>query len=127
VAAHAAAIVAMIWLILWCFVWLAMLSNFGERSTMLIKHSAYLHLFGVGFSMAGYAVGWLTRKKAERTLRFLMVPAWASTYMTLFNLYLQPTLTSLWAGAVGGIVAVVACFLLQRALKSPVEAPLPPK
>lgn len=56
---HGAALIAILWLILWCFVWLAMMSNLGDQAEMFIKHTAYLHLFGVGFAMAGYATGWM--------------------------------------------------------------------
>ena len=34
---------------------------------MFIKHMADLHLFGVGFSMAGYASGWLAVRLGERS------------------------------------------------------------
>src|SRR5690242_21360606 len=42
---HGAALIAVFWLILWCFVWLAMMSNMGDKAEMFIKHTAYLHLF----------------------------------------------------------------------------------
>src|SRR5262249_29645083 len=69
---HGVALISVLWLILWCFVWLAMMSNLGEKAEMFIKHTAYLHLFGVSFSMAGYATGWMSPRKGERSARFLM-------------------------------------------------------
>jgi hypothetical protein len=120
---HGAALVGILWLVLWCFVWLAMMANLGESSEMVIKHTAYLHLFGVGFSMAGYAAGWLARPMGERSARFLGAVGWAASYMAWFNLYLQPTLTFFWAPAVGGLLVVLGAFLIQRALKRAVESP----
>ncbi len=122
---HGLALIAVLWLILWCFVWLAMMSNLGERAEMFIKHTAYLHLFGVSFSMAGYATGWMTPRKGERSARFLMTVGWAISYMAWFNLYLQPTLQWLWAPAAGGLLVVLGAFLIERALKRAVEAPTP--
>lgn len=120
---HAAALVGILWLILWCFVWLAMMANLGDRSVMVIKHTAYLHLFGVGFSMAGYAAGWLARSLGERSARFLGAVGWAVSYMAWFNLYLQPSLTFFWAPAMGGLLVVLGAFLFQRSLKRAVESP----
>ena len=120
---HGAALLATLWLVLWCFVWLAMLANMGDKAVMLIKHTAYLHLFGVGFSMAGYATGWMASRKGEKSARFLMTVGWAVSYMAWFNLYLQPTLQALWAPAVGGLLVVLGAFLIERQLKGKVEAP----
>ena len=120
---HGLGLIATLWLVLWCFVWLAMLSNMGEKAVMLIKHTAYLHLFGVGFSMAGYATGWMASRKGEKSARFLMTVGWAVSYMAWFNLYLQPTLQALWAPAVGGLSVVLGAFLIERQLKRKVEAP----
>ena len=119
---HGAALLSVLWLVLWCFVWLAMMVNLGDRAEMFIKHTAYLHLFGVGFSMAGYATGWMEPSLGPRSSRFLMTVGWAVSYMAWFNLYLQPTLAWLWAPAVGGLLVAFGAFLISRQLK--VEAAL---
>ncbi len=119
--AHGAALLSIFWLLLWCFVWLAMMTNMGEKSEMMIKHTAYLHLFGVGFSMAGYATGWMSPTLGERSGRFLMTVAWAVSYMAWFNLYLQPTLQWLWAPAIGGLLAVLGAYLISRPVQPKVE------
>jgi len=118
---HGAALIATLWLILWCFVWLAMMSNLGDKAEMFIKHTAYLHLFGVSFAMAGYVTGWMARGLGERSARFLMTLGWAVSYMAWFNLFLQPELKWLWAPGVGGLLAVVGAFLISRELKPEVE------
>jgi hypothetical protein len=118
---HGAALLAIFWLLLWCFVWLAMISAMGEKAEMMIKHTAYLHLFGVGFSMAGYATGWMSPSLGERSGRFLMTVAWAVSYMAWFNLYLQPTLQWLWAPAIGGLLAVLGAYLISRPAQPKVE------
>lgn len=119
---HGAALIAVLWLILWCFVWLAMMSNMGDKAEMFIKHTAYLHLFGVSFAMAGYVTGWMARSLGERSVRFLMTLSWAVSYMAWFNLFLQPALKWLWAPAIGGLLAVLGAFLVSRQLKANVEA-----
>ncbi|HJT25649.1 MAG TPA: hypothetical protein VJ873_13825 [bacterium] len=119
---HGAALIAVLWLILWCFVWLAMMSNMGDKAEMFIKHTAYLHLFGVSFAMAGYVTGWMARGLGERSVRFLMTLSWAVSYMAWFNLFLQPALKWLWAPAIGGLLAVLGAFLVSRQLKANVEA-----
>jgi hypothetical protein len=120
---HGAALLSVFWLLLWCFVWLAIVSTKGEQAEMIIKHMAYLHLFGVSFSMAGYATGWMTSQMGERSARFLMTLSWAVSYMAWFNLYLQPSLRWLWAPAIGGLVAALGAFLVSRSLKPKVETP----
>ena len=122
---HGVAVLSVLWLMLWCFVWLAILSQKGDQAEMLIKHTAYLHLFGVGFSMAGYATGWMAQRPGERSARFLMTVGWAVSYMAWFNLYLQPTMQWLWAPAIGGLLVVLGAFLIERDLKRVVEAPTP--
>jgi hypothetical protein len=119
---HGFALVAVLWLILWCFDWLAIMMNMGDKAEMFIKHTAYLHLFGVGFSMAGYATGWMAFNWGERSARFLMTIGWAVSYMAWFNLFLQPALKWLWAPAIGGILAAIGAFLLSRQLKRDFEA-----
>ena len=119
---HGAALIAIVWLILWCFVWLAMMSNMGEKAEMFIKHTAYLHLFGVSFAMAGYVTGWMARGLGERSARFLMTVGWAVSYMAWFNLFLQPALKWLWAPGIGGLLAALGAFLISRKLKANVEA-----
>jgi len=119
--AHGAALLSILWLVLWCFVWLALIAKSGDKAEMLVKHTAYLHLFGVGFSMAGYATGWMMLRIGERSLRFLMTVGWAISYMAWFNLYLQPTLRWLWAPALGGLLVVFGAFLIERQLKRKVE------
>jgi hypothetical protein len=89
---------------------------------MFIKHSAYLHLFGVGFSMAGYATGWMASRHDHRALRFWMTTGWAASYMAWFELYLHPRLSALWAPALGGVLVVLGAFLRERAQKRAVEA-----
>ena len=120
---HGAALIAILWLILWCFDWLAMMMGMGDKAEMYVKHTAYLHLFGVGFSMAGYATGWMAPRWGERSLRFLMTLGWAVSYMAWFNLFLQPALKWLWAPAVGGLLVVLGAFMMERQLKQIVEAP----
>ena len=119
--AHGVALIAILWLLLWCFVWLAMMANMGDKAEMFIKHTAYLHLFGVSFAMAGYVTGWMARGLGERSARFLMTLGWAVSYMAWFNLFLQPELKWLWAPGVGGLLAVVGAFLISRELKPEVE------
>jgi hypothetical protein len=121
--AHGAALIAILWLVLWCFVWLARMMALGDQAEMFIKHSAYLHLFGVSFAMAGYATAWMAPPGPQRTGRFLMTLGWAVSYMAWFNLYLQPKLAFLWGPAVGGLLAVLGAFLLTRAPKASVETP----
>jgi hypothetical protein len=125
---HGAALIAILWLILWCFDWLAMMMALGDDAEMYVKHTAYLHLFGVGFSMAGYATGWMAPRWGGRSLRFLMTVGWAVSYMAWFNLFLQlalkqPVLQWLWAPAVGGLLVVLGAFFIERELKRIVEAP----
>lgn len=120
--AHGMALVAVLWILLWCFVWLAMMSNQPDPE-MLIKHTAYLHLFGVGFSMAGYATGWMASRTGERSARFCMTTGWAVSYASWFTLYFEPKVTFLWAPAIGGLLVVLGAFLLERQLKREVEAP----
>lgn len=122
---HGAALIAVLWLILWCFVWLANMMEMGDKAEMFIKHTAYLHLFGVGFAMAGYVTGWMATRLGERSARFLMTVGWAVSYMAWFNLFLQPALKWLWAPAIGGLFAVVGAFLLSRELKSNVVTAKP--
>ena len=122
---HGAALLSVLWLVLWCFVWLAMMVNLGDRAEMFIKHTAYLHLFGVGFSMAGYATGWMEPAWGPRSARFLMTVGWAVSYTAWFNLYLQPSLRWLWAPALGGLLVVFGAFLIQRSLKRAVEMKRP--
>lgn len=121
---HGTALISIFWLLLWCFVWLYMMGNMGDKAEMYIKHTSYLHLFGVGFSMGGYVTGWMTPVKGKRSARFLMVLGWAVSYMAWFNLVLQPTLRFLWAPAIGGLLVVLGAFLVARSLKAPVEAPM---
>jgi hypothetical protein len=120
---HGAALISILWLILWCFDWLAMMLNMGDRAEMFIKHTAYLHLFGVGFSMAGYTTGWMALGTGLRSVRFLMTLGWAVSYMAWFNLFLQPALKCLWGPALGGLLVVLGAFFISRELKAKVEAP----
>ncbi len=120
---HGLALLSILWLLLWCFVWLAIISAKGASAEMFIKHMADLHLFGVGFSMAGYASGWLAVRLGERSARFLMTTGWAVSYMAWLNLYLQPGLTWLWAPAVGGLLVVLGGYLMNRPAKPKVETP----
>ena len=90
---------------------------------MFIKHTADLHLFGVGFSMAGYAAGWLAVRLGERSARFLMTTGWAVSYMAWLNLFLKPGLTWLWAPAGGGLLVVLGAYLMVRPVKAKVETP----
>lgn len=115
---HGAALIAVLWLILWCFVWLAKMMAMGDNAEMYIKHTAYLHLFGVSFAMAGYATGWMAPRLGERSARFLMTVGWAASYMAWFNLFLQPALKWLWAPAIGGLLAALGAFLMSRELKA---------
>jgi len=118
---HGIALVAILWLILWCFVWLAMMAAL-DQPVMTIKHTAYLHLFGVGFAMAGYARGWMTAHLGGRSAMFSLGAGWAVSYMALFNLYFQPSLRELWWVVLGGFLVVIGAFLMERSLKRPVEA-----
>jgi|GEM_PF-1350453 len=122
---HGAALLTVFWLVLWCFVWLAIVSNMGEKAEMFIKHMAYLHLFGVGFTMAAYFTGFMASSPGEKASRFWMACGWGASYSALFNLYLQPTLTALWDTAIGGLVLCLAAYLISRSYKPKVE-PLPP-
>jgi hypothetical protein len=121
--AHGLALLSMLWLLLWCFVWLAIIAARGDSAEMVIKHMADLHLFGVGFSMAGYVAGWMSPRLGERSARFFMTTGWAVSYMAWINLYLQPGLHWLWAPAVGGLLVVLGAFLMTRTLKATVETP----
>lgn len=120
---HGLALLSILWLLLWCFVWLAIISAKGDSAEMFIKHMADLHLFGVGFSMAGYAAGWLATRFGERSARFLMTTGWAVSYMAWLNLFLKPGLTWLWAPAVGGLLVVLGGYLMVRPVKPTVETP----
>jgi len=120
---HGLALLSVVWLLLWCFVWLAVISTRGESAEMFIKHTADLHLFGVGFSMAGYASGWLAPQLGIRSVRFYMTSGWAVSYMAWLNLFLQPGLQWLWAPAIGGLLVVLGGFLITRSLKPKVETP----
>ena len=122
---HAMALFGVLWLVLWCFDWLAMMMNLGEKAEMYIKHTAYLHLFGVGFAMGGYVTGWMASSRGERSARFLMTLGWTVSYMAWFNLFLQPELKFLWAPAVGGLGAALGAFLVSRGLKRDFEAASP--
>jgi hypothetical protein len=94
-----------------------MMMNMGDKAEMFIKHSSDLHLFGVGFSMAGYATGWMAPDFGRRSARFLMTAGWAVSYMAWFNLFLQRSLQWLWAPALGGLLVVLGAFLASRQLK----------
>lgn len=121
--AHAASALGIVWLILWCLVWPSlMMAGTNDEMVMKIKHTAYLHMFGVGFAMAGYAGAWLTRHKGDRSARFLMSAGWAVSYMAFFDLYVQPTLKWMWVPAFGGLLVVLGAFLILRGLKPKVEA-----
>jgi hypothetical protein len=120
---HGLALFSIVWLLLWCFVWLAIISARGDSAEMFIKHMADLHLFGVGFSMAGYASGWLAPQLWIRSIRFFMTAGWAVSYMAWLNLFLQPGLQWLWAPALGGLLVVLGGFLIARSLKPKVETP----
>jgi hypothetical protein len=111
---HGAALISILWLILWCFVWLARMMALGDQAEMFIKHSAYLHLFGVSFAMAAYATGWMTPQGPKRIGRFLMTVGWAVSYMAWFNLYLQPKLVFLWGPAIGGLLVVLGAYWMTR-------------
>jgi hypothetical protein len=114
---HGLALLAILWILLWCFVWLALLSTRGDNAEMFIKHIADLHLFGVGFTMAAYGAGWISPRLGERSARFAMGAGWASSYMAWINLYLQPGLTWLWAPAIGGLLLVLGAFLITRSIE----------
>ncbi len=122
---HGAALLSILWLILWCFDWLALMMGMGDKAEMFIKHTAYLHLFGVGFSMAGYATGWMSAHWGERSARFCMTVGWAVSYMAWFNLLLQPALRWLWAPAIGGLLVAGSAFGMTRFLKRDFEAATP--
>lgn len=119
---HGLSLLAILWLLLWCFVWLALISTRGDNADMYIKHMADLHLFGVGFSMAAYGAGWISSRLGERSMRFSMGVGWAVSYMAWINLYLQPGLTWLWAPAVGGLLLVLGAYFVVRQNK-PSAAP----
>lgn len=119
---HGAALLSVLWLLNWCFVWLGMMVNMGDKAEMMVKHTAYLHLFGVGFSMAGYATGWMESGTGSRSARFLMTAGWAVSYMAWFNLFLEPKLQWLWAPGVGGLLAALSAFFISRNLRARVEA-----
>ncbi|HVZ81667.1 MAG TPA: hypothetical protein VHE12_12835 [bacterium] len=123
--AHGTALISILWLILWCFVWLARMMALGDDAEMFIKHSAYLHLFGVSFAMAGYATGWMSPAGRVRNSRFLMTVGWAVSYMAWFNLYLQPKLAFLWGPAAGGLLVVLGAFLFARVTGPKVETTSP--
>lgn len=116
---HSLALLSIVWLLLWCFVWLTLIAARGDSAEMFIKHIADLHLFGVGFTMAAYAAGWVATRLGERSARFSMAAGWAVSYMAWLNLYLQPELRWLWAPAIGGLLVVVGAFLVVR--KTPVK------
>jgi hypothetical protein len=120
--ANGAALLSIFWIILWCFVWLAIVSNLGEKTETVIKRMAYLNLFGVGFSIAAYFTGWMAPRPGEKSARFFMAVGWAVSYMAWFNLFLQPALKWLWASAMGGLLVVLGAFLIFRHLKRRLEA-----
>ena len=122
--AHGAALISVFWIILWCFVWLFFSSRMQDPE-MIIKHTAYLHLFGVSFTMAGYATGWMNPRLGERSVRFLMTVGWASSYVAWANMYFLPDAKWLWFPAVGGLLVVLGAFLIQRSLKRAVEMKTP--
>ena len=118
---HGAALLSVLWIVLWCFVWLSILSGM-DNYEMTIKHTAYLHLFGVSFTMGGYATAWMTPRLGERSARFLMTVGWAASYVAWFNMYLLKE-NWFWAPAIGGLMVVLGAFLIERQLKRVVEAP----
>jgi len=118
---HGFALIAVLWLLLWCFDWLAMMMGMGDKAEMYIKHTSYLHLFGVSFSMAGYATGWMAIHRGERAARFLMTAGWAVSYMAWFNLFLEPALKWLWAPALGGLLAAIGAFWMGHKIKRDYE------
>ncbi len=111
---HGLSLLAILWLLLWCFVWLALISARGDSAEMFIKHMADLHLFGVGFAMAAYGAGWISPRLGERSMRFAMGVGWAVSYMAWLNLYLQPGLAWLWAPAVGGLLLILGAYFVVR-------------
>jgi len=113
---HGLCLLSILWILLWCFVWLALIASRGDNAEMFIKHIADLHLFGVGFTMAAYGAGWISLQLGERSLRFAMGVGWAISYMAWLNLYLQPGLTWLWAPAVGGILLILGAYFITRSL-----------
>ena len=120
VLSHGAALISVFWIILWCFVWLFFSSQMRDPE-MIIKHTAYLHLFGVSFTMAGYATGWMNPRVGERSARFLMTVGWAACYVAFANMYFLPEATWLWFPAAGGLLVVLGAFLVERSLKRAVE------
>ena len=119
---HGEAFLSVLWIVLWCFVWLSIVSGMDNHE-MIIKHTAYLHLFGVSFTMGGYATAWMTPRLGERSARFLMTVGWAASYVAWFNLYLLKE-NWFWAPAIGGLLVVLGAYLLSRQLKPAVETPL---
>lgn len=131
VLSHAAAVVGLIWLVLpWCFgLWLSQIM-ISDNADMNFRHTADLHMFGVGFALAGYMAGWFVKAKGLRALRFLMSAGWTASYMALFNLLLpvlisskasaNVTLKGLWFSGIGGLLLVLGAFLISRRLKSAV-------
>ena len=118
---HGMAFLSILWIVLWCFVWLSILSEM-DNYEMTIKHTAYLHLFGVSFTMGGYATAWMTPRLGERSARFLMTVGWAASYVAWFNMYLLKE-NWFWAPAIGGLLVVLGAFLIERQLKRVVEGP----
>jgi hypothetical protein len=120
---NAAALLTVLWIVLWCFVWLAIVANLGEKAEMFIKHMAYLHLFGVGFTMAAYFTGFMAATSGQKIGRFWMACGWGASYMAFFNLYLQPSLQALWAPAVGGLMLCLGAYFVSRNPQPKVEPP----
>ena len=125
IVSHSMALFTVLWIVLWCFVWLAIVSNMGEKAEMLIERVAYLHLFGVGFTMAAYFTGFMAATPGQKAARFWMACGWGASYTALFNLFLQPTLPAFWGPAIGGLTLCFAAYWLSRSLKPKVETPSP--
>ncbi len=112
--ARTLAFLANLWLLVWCFVWLALLTRGGGDAEMMVKHMAYLHLFGVGFTMAGTVLAF-RQTGAARTQQFLVAVGWACAYALFVQwAFVEPGVTLLPVGSLGGLLWVVASWRMQK-------------
>ena len=113
--ARTLAFMANLWLLTWCFVWLALLTRGGGDAEMMVKHMAYLHLFGVGFTMAGTVLAF-RQTGAARTQQFLVAVGWACAYVLFIQwAFVEPGVTLLPVGSLGGLLWMTASWRLQKA------------